>query len=274
MRGNALMRKKGWRLYFRAALCALAVWAGLAGEGLAFGILQPAPTLGYRVVSRKPHDPSGFTQGLLFHDGLFYQSDGLYGKSRLVAADPETGRILREKFIPARFFGEGLALVHGKFYQLTWREKTVLLHDAATLEPAGELPLETEGWGAAYDGKRLVISDGSATIRFYQPETMRETGHVLVTDAGRPVANLNELEWVDGTLYANVWGDDRLAAIDPLTGKVTAWRDLSALRLELGPLEQGAVLNGVAHDPATGHFYVTGKLWPRLFEIELTDKPQ
>ncbi len=265
----------GNRAWFclRAAL-ALALAAAWAVDALAFGIMREAPVLGYRITARRPHDPSGFTQGLLLKDGLLYQSDGQYGRSRLTEADPETGRILRETPLPDGYFGEGLALIKGRLYQLTWREGKALVYDADSLTLVGELPLPTEGWGAAYDGKRLIVSDGSATLRFYEPETMRETGRVLVTDGGKPVVDLNELEWVNGVLYANIWRRDRLAAIDPLTGKVLAWRDLSALRKELGPLGPEAVLNGVAYDPKTGRFLVTGKLWPRLFEIELTDKPQ
>jgi len=254
----------------RAALWAAIFMLTLVGPAFCFGLFSSAPTFAVTVKAVFPHDQAAFTQGLIFTDGVFYESDGRYGRSRLAKVDPQTGRILQKTDLAGEFFGEGLALANGRLYQLTWREHKVFVYDKDSLAPVGELTLPTEGWGAAWDGTRFVISDGSSVLRFYAPETFRETGKIVVTDGGKPVGNLNELEWVEGNILANVWGSDLVARIDPATGKVLAWYDLSALRAGLGPLSGDAVLNGLAYDAAGKRLFVTGKLWPKLFEIELT----
>ena len=245
---------------------------------LAVMLLLPAlaagvPVLPVVVKARLPHDPSAFTQGLLYRDGVFYESTGLYGRSSLRRVDPATGRALAQRELPRELFGEGLALVDGSLYQLTWREGRVLLADPADLSPRGELALPTEGWGACGLDGRLVVSDGSDQLVFYDPKTMVALGSVAVTDDGRPVSRLNELETVAGRIWANVWGDSRIAVIDPATGRVAAWVDCSGLRPGTVAVDFENVLNGIAHDPATGRVWVTGKRWPEMYEIAVPGLP-
>jgi glutamine cyclotransferase len=232
-----------------------------------------APVLPAVVKTRLPHDPSAFTQGLLYRNGVFYESTGLYGRSSLRRVDPATGRVLARRELPRELFGEGLALVGGFLYQLTWREGRVLLADPADLSPRGELALPTEGWGACGLDGRLVVSDGSDQLVFYDPKTMAALGSVAVTDDGRPVSRLNELETVAGRIWANVWGDSRIAVIDPATGRVAAWVDCSGLRPGTVAVDFENVLNGIAHDPDTGRVWVTGKRWPEIYEIAVPGLP-
>ena len=236
-------------------------------------VADAAPVLPAVVKARLPHDPSAFTQGLLYRDGVFYESTGLYGHSSLRRVDPATGRVLARRELPRELFGEGLAVVGDSLYQLTWREGRVLVADPADLSSRGELTLPTEGWGAcALDGK-LVVSDGSDKLFFYDPKTMAALGSVAVTDDGRPVSRLNELETVAGRIWANVWGDSRIAVIDPTTGRVAAWVDCSGLRPGTVAVDFENVLNGIAHDPATGRVWVTGKRWPEIYEIAVPGLP-
>ncbi|BAH76044.1 glutaminyl-peptide cyclotransferase [Solidesulfovibrio magneticus] len=245
---------------------------------LAFLIFLPvlsdaAPVLPVVVKARLPHDPSAFTQGLLYSDGVFYESTGLYGRSSLRRVDPATGQVLARRELPRELFGEGLALSGGSLYQLTWREGRVLLADPSDLSSRGELALPTEGWGACGLDGRLVVSDGSDQLFFYDPKTMAALGSVAVTDDGRPVSRLNELETVAGRIWANVWGDTRIAVIDPATGQVAAWVDCSGLRPGTVAVDFENVLNGIAHDPATGRVWVTGKRWPEINEIAVPGLP-
>lgn len=232
-----------------------------------------APVFRAAVKARLSHDPGAFTQGLVYHDGSLYESTGLYGQSSLRRLDAATGKVLARRGLPASIFGEGLALLGGLFYQLSWREGRVFLANPADLSPVGELPLPTEGWGACpLDGK-LVVSDGSDTLTFYDPGSMTAVGSIVVTDDGTPVARLNELELIGGRIWANVWGDNRIAVIDPASGRVAAWVDCSPLRPGVVVADLDHVLNGIAHDPATGRVWVTGKHWPGLFEITVPGLP-
>lgn len=224
-------------------------------------------------VAAIPHDPTAFTQGLLFHNGVFYESTGLYGQSSLRRIDPATGRVLTKRTLPTTFFGEGLALLGDKLYQLTWREGRVLVANRADFSPVGELPLATEGWGACILDGRLVVSDGSDKLFFYDPQTMALLQTVSVTDAGTPVTRLNELEIVAGTIWANVWGDMRIAAIDPGSGRVLAWVDCSGLASGVTAADLDNVLNGIACDAATGRVWVTGKRWSKIYEIKVPGLP-
>jgi glutaminyl-peptide cyclotransferase len=230
-----------------------------------------------RVLAEYPHDPEAFTQGLLVHDGLLYESTGRHGASELRRVAPETGEVLLRRELPGHFFGEGLALVPGsggepaRLVQLTWQEETALVWDAADLTARGELAYRGEGWGLAWDGSRLVMSDGSSWLSFREPAGFAEVERLRVTLGGRPVSRLNELEWADGALWANVWGSTEVVRIDPATGEVTGVADLSELERRLPPEESRGidVLNGIAWWPERGTFLVTGKLWPRLFEVAL-----
>ena len=236
-----------------------------------------APSLIPRVLKRLHHDASAFTQGLIFHQGQLLESTGLYGQSSLRRTDPETGRVLVQTRLPDALFGEGLALCPARpgqparLVQLTWREGQILTYDPATLRELGRHRLPGEGWGLTWDGSRLILSDGTDTLRLLAPDDFAQLGRLKVRDAGAPVRALNELEWVQGWLLANVWEQDRIAVIRPPgvhgQGQVAAWLDLSALRRELGPGAE--VANGVAFDPQARALYVTGKRWDTVFVLAL-----
>jgi glutamine cyclotransferase len=257
----------GLKRVFIACVVLSALWLASAPAGAG------APVLAASRVAVLPHDPAAFTQGLLFHKGVFYESTGLYGQSSLRRIDPATGRILARRALARRYFGEGLALVGDRLYQLTWRERRVLVSGVSDLRPAGELPLPTEGWGACSLDGALVVSDGSDRLVFYDPKDMTARGEVGVTDGGAPVPLLNELEAVAGTIWANVWGDSRIAVIDPASGRVLAWVDCASLRPEAAAADLDNVLNGIAYDPATGRIWVTGKRWPNVYEIKVPGLP-
>lgn len=219
---------------------------------------------GYRVIAAYPHDPSAFTQGLEYHDGFVYESTGRYGASSIRKVELETGRIVMQRRLPVDRFGEGLAIVGNRLIQLTWLAHTGYVYDLDTFELIGQFRYPSEGWGLAYDGQRLLMSDGSDVLQFLDAENFERMGTLRVHDRGRPVNRLNELEFIDGFIYANVWESDRIARIDPRSGQVVAWIDLAGL--EPGA---GGVLNGIAHRPGESGLLVTGKLWPRLFAVDM-----
>jgi glutamine cyclotransferase len=233
-------------------------------------VRQPARSLPERasVLRSFPHDPGAFTQGLLVHEGKVYESTGLHGRSSLRRLDLASGTVEQQVDLPAAFFGEGLARVGDRLFQLTWQNHVALVWDLATFRKVKEIPYEGEGWGLCFDGRRLIMSDGSSHLTLRDPVTFGAVGRLDVRRDGAPVGNLNELECVDGAIFANIWQDDHIARIDARTGEVTAWIDAAGL---LSPSEsQGTdVLNGIAYLPATGNLLVTGKLWPRMFEIRL-----
>ena len=227
------------------------------------------PKLGYQIVSIWPHDPSAYTQGLLFVDGKIIESTGQVGRSSLRNVELQTGKILKKVEVPEPFFAEGIALLNNKVYQLTWEDQLGFIYDAQSFEKIGEFKYDGEGWGLTSDGRSLILSDGSNRIRFLDPDSFRVTRTIAVMDGKVPVNKLNELEFVNGEIYANIWHDDRLATIDPQTGRVKSWIDLSGL-LQPGDVQDPeAVLNGIAYDQSSGRLFVTGKLWPRLFEIKI-----
>ena len=230
---------------------------------------QKVDKLKVEVLRSYPHDPRAFTQGLVWADGRLFESVGLYGRSALREVDPETGRVLRQVSLPAEEFGEGLALVGDRLFQLTWQEGLARVWRRDDFAPLAEFRYEGEGWGLAYDGEHLIQSDGSATLTWRSPADFRVVRTRVVRRDGRAVPYLNELEWADGALYANVWMSDEILRIDPADGRVTAVWDAAGL---LSPAERqrAEVLNGIAWNPASRRFYLTGKLWPRSFEVELT----
>lgn len=239
---------------------------------------QPAaqPSIyGYQVLNVFPHDPSAFTQGLVYQDGMFYEGAGLRGQSTLRQVDPATGQVLQGVRLPDQYFGEGIALLGDRIYQLTWQENTGFIYDKTSFELLGTWNYAGEGWGLTSDGQRLIMSDGSNELRFLDPAAMEELGRVAVVDGdGLPVTRLNELEWVEGEVWANVWQTDRIARIDPATGQVRGWIDLTGLLPEEDRAAQRVdVLNGIAYDAATGRLFVTGKWWPKLFEIQVAETP-
>lgn len=229
----------------------------------------PSPLIAFELEAKVPHDPEAFTQGLLFHDGLLYESTGLYGQSSLRTVDPATGKVLKRRSLGDAFFGEGLALVSNRLYQLTWRENVVFVYDRDTLNSLGTLPLRGEGWGLTVADGNLVVSDGSDQLHIHDPATMNFLRSIPVRYRGKAVFRLNELEMIGGDLFANIWESDYIARIDLATGEVTGWIDASSLYPRGPGRPRENVLNGIAHDPATGRTYLTGKRWSAMFVIRL-----
>lgn len=248
----------------------------VAGSGMATAQeATPGSTLpvwGYEVVAEYPHDPDAFTQGLDFEDGQFIEGTGLEGRSSLRRVEIGSGVVLQQVDLPDDQFGEGVTALGDRIYQITWLTGTCYVYDRETFTLEETFRYETEGWGLTTDGSLLVMSDGSDRIVYRDPETFDEVRHIDVRAGGAPVTYLNELEWVNGELWANVWQTDRIARIDPNTGEVTGWIDLAGLLPEAVDLESVDVLNGIAYDAETGRIFVTGKLWPMIFEIELVPR--
>ncbi|MDX1644234.1 MAG: glutaminyl-peptide cyclotransferase [Thermoanaerobaculia bacterium] len=238
--------------------------AGSGGEGV--------QRLSVRVLGEVPHDPQAFTQGLLWHEGKLYESTGLHGRSTLRRIDPGDGRIEHSVELPEALFGEGLARVGDRLVQLTWRNGEARVYDLSTLELVERQRYSGEGWGLCFDGRELVMSNGSAQLVRRDPTSFAELERIEIRLDGRPVRGLNELECAEGWIYANVWQSDRIVRIDPASGEVMAVVDAAPLRRRLTtPLETDAVLNGIAYRPDTATFYLTGKLWPVLFEVVFVD---
>jgi glutamine cyclotransferase len=229
-----------------------------------------APVCGYQVVATYPHDPTAYTQGLIFTAGELIESTGIYGHSTLRRVELATGQVLQQVSLSQEFFGEGLTLWQDRLIQLTWREHTGFIWDAETFAAQGTFGYTGEGWGLTHDGRVLILSDGSSHLRFLDPETFVGLGSRQVTDDGSPVDWLNELEWIRGEVFANLYQTDLIARIDPDTGRVKAWIDLTGL----GPDPPPGVLNGIAWEDASERLFVTGKYWPNLFEIEMVGCPE
>ena len=231
------------------------------------------PFYSYRVVNTYPHDAGAFTQGLFIHDGALYESTGKYGKSHLYKKQLETGEQLQALPLSNQVFGEGSTLLDGKIYVLTWRSGAGLVVDAETFKPERTFKYQGEGWGLTHDGERLIMSDGTSELRFLDPETLEETGRLEVTHKGKPLRKLNELEFIKGEIFANIWQSDAIVRIDPETGKVTGILDMRGLLSdEERRRGQTDVLNGIAYDAEENRLFVTGKNWPKLFEIELAPR--
>ncbi len=220
-----------------------------------------------RVVRSFPHDRKAFTQGLEFFDGKLYESTGLAGRSSVRVVDAASGVVERQVALDDALFGEGLARVGGRLFQLTWQDGKALVWNLQTLKKEREFTYTGEGWGLCFDGRRLVMSTGSDRLVFRDPDTFAVQGEVQVRRSGQPVMQLNELECVDGAVYANIWQDRHIARIDPKSGDVTGWIDVGAL-LTADEVRGTDVLNGIAYLSDRGHFLLTGKLWPRFFEVE------
>jgi glutamine cyclotransferase len=233
---------------------------------------KPAPVQGFKVVATFPHDPAAFTQGLVFADGEFFESTGLNGESTLRRVEITTGKTLQRIDVPQEFFAEGLALVGDELLQLTWQHRRGFVYDRKTFTQKRTFPYRTEGWGIAYDGSsQLVMSDGSDRLTFLDPKTLAPGKIIRVQDAGRAITNLNELEWVEGEIWANVWMTDRIARISPNTGEVNAWIDFTPLwPVADRPRPGEQVLNGIAYDKATRRIFITGKKWPRLYQVTVS----
>jgi glutaminyl-peptide cyclotransferase len=255
-----------------ACAVALGLWLWLAENKTASA--DDAQRLKVKVISVRPHDRRAFTQGLLLHNGSLYESTGLYGQSSLRQVNPQTGEVLRLTSLTPDLFGEGLERVGTRLIQLTWREHVAPYYDLDTFEPMGEYEYTTEGWGLCFNGQELIMSDGSDVLMVRNPDTFEPIRPVKVTCNGQPLGTctgqprgyLNELEWAEGSVYANVWYTDTIVRIDPQNGQVTAIIDASKL-LTAEEEQRADVLNGIAYDPEKKTFLITGKRWPKLFEV-------
>ncbi len=223
----------------------------------------------YEIVNSYPHDPKAFLQGLVWYDGGFYESTGQYGLSTLRRVEFPSGKVLKSKRLAPDFFGEGLALVGNRLFQLTWQEQKAFVYDKDTFDVVQEFRYEVEGWGLAYDGKQLILSDGSNYLTFFDPQNFKSVRRLPVTMNGRPVQNLNELEFIEGEIWSNIWHEDLIVRIDPESGRVTSYLDLKGILSADQRRDPEAVLNGIAYDPQTKRIFISGKLWPKIFEIRL-----
>jgi glutaminyl-peptide cyclotransferase len=235
--------------------------------GTAEGIV--ARRLDFEVVKDYPHDPSAFLQGLVWHEGCLYESTGLYGQSTLRRVDLPTGRILKSTSLPSELFGEGLAVVGDRLIQLTWQSKLGFVYDRESFALLRRFTYDTEGWGLTYDGKMLILSDGSSNLFYFDPVTFSPVRKLAVTMNGRPIDNLNELEFIEGMIWSNVWQTNLILCIDPGTGRANSYLDLSGILSDKMRTGREDVLNGIAYDAQQKRIFVSGKLWPRIFEIRV-----
>ncbi len=266
----------------RALIAALALAACACGPSTDSGV----PEYTYRVVNTFPHDRSAFTEGLLYLNGYLYEGTGMPGQSDIRKVKLETGEVVQKHAIPDAYFGEGIVVWKDQLLELTWTNETGFIYDLNSFAPRKQFAYPGQGWSMTTDGKRILMDDGTAQIRFWDPETLAETGRITVTDEGQPIDKtcrpgsegrcLNEMEWVKGEIYANIWMTDQIVRIDPTNGKVIGRIDCTGLltpqdRVESGPY-QTDVLNGIAYDAQGDRLFVTGKRWPKLFEIKLVKK--
>jgi glutamine cyclotransferase len=240
-------------------IIAIVLWGSHASTGT-------VPIYTYEVINAYPHDKEAFTQGLVFDDGYLYEGTGIKGASSLRKVRLETGNVLQIHRLPKRFFGEGITIYRNRIIQLTWQSQIGFVYDIQSFSLIREFRYPTEGWGITHDGKHLIMSDGTATLYFLDPETFKHIGRIQVRDAQGPVSMLNELEYIRGEIYANVWQKNCIARISPQTGTVVGWIDLEGL------CRWNGVLNGIAYDVEHDRLFVTGKLWPYIYEIKLIEK--
>lgn len=248
-------------------MVARALIASLTLFVLAVGTATAAPVASWSLVASHPHDATAFTEGLVAHGPVLLESTGLEGQSSVRRVDPATGTVLRQQALAASLFGEGLTVLKGSAIQLTWTEQRIFGYDPNTLARTSARRYPFEGWGLTTNGRQLIASDGTSTVRWLDPTTMKVTRRITVHDGQREIDYLNELELIDGVLWANVWPSDRIALIDPADGHVRAWLNTTRLRAQLSA--PGEVLNGIARYPGASTIAVTGKYWPQLFEIRL-----
>ena len=231
-------------------------------------VLADTPVQQIEVIAEYPHDPAAFTQGLVIHKGALYEGTGRNGESALRLLDLETGEVLKRENLSSRYFGEGITILGDKLYQLTWQSHLGFVYAVDTLKLEKNFFLPGEGWGITHDGKELIVSDGTAMLRFIDPQTLKETRRVAVTQDGLPVNRLNELEYINGQVWANVWYTDTIVRINPANGQIVARIDLTILNQGRGSDD---VLNGIAWDAENERLFVTGKLWPKLYEIRVLE---
>ena len=230
----------------------------------------PAPTIySYEVINTFEHDPNAFTQGLVWENGVLYEGTGLPGQSTLRKVELETGKVLQKYELPDKFFAEGITVFENRIIQLTYRSKVGFVYDKETFEMLWEFNYPHEGWGLTHDGKNLILSDGTPTLYFLDPETFEQISTISVCDKNNSLWGINELEYIEGQIYANIWPTNRIAIIEPQTGRVTGLVDMKGLLIGQKIGRQTDVLNGIAYDPAEGRLFVTGKFWPKLYQIKL-----
>lgn len=254
------------------ALTAAAVFTGFASH-LYPGLSEPESTVTQYVIETKEeirHDLSAYTQGFFFHEGMLYESTGQYGESSFRKVDPVTGKVLRTELFPGNYFGEGSCVFDGRAYILTWYEGICMVYDIDSFTKLAELPYQGQGWGLTTDGRSLIMSDGSSRLSFRDPGTFIEQRSLEVRDGVRPVSYINELEYIDGKIWANIYGLDEIYIIDPLSGMVTGKVDCNGLLDAKYKTVATDVLNGIAYNPQDGSLYLTGKYWPRMYKVTIT----
>jgi glutamine cyclotransferase len=232
-------------------------------------LLLAAPASGYKIVAEFPHSTSSYTEGFFYRDGLFYEGTGMKGSSAILVIEPETGKVVQRRDLPQQYFGEGIIDWGPSLYEWTWQSHICFIYDRFSLRPAGQFIYSGEGWGMTRTSKVIITSDGTATLRFRDPKTFQEIRHIVVKDDGKPVEELNELEYVKGEIYANIWHSDRIARISPRDGHILGWIDLTGLMPASRRVNNESVLNGIAYDAQHDRLFVTGKQWPTVFEIRI-----
>jgi glutamine cyclotransferase len=243
--------------------------AALVMFGLYSGNTKGRADWTYELVNTFSHDPNAFTQGLVFEDGFLYEGTGLNGRSELRKVELETGKILQVRKLPDEYFGEGITILGDRIIQLTFQSNVGFVYDKETFELLQEFSYPTEGWGLTHDGKHLIMSDGTPMLYFLDPQTFEQVRKIMVLDKDNALWGLNELEYIEGQIYANVWPRERVVRIDPKTGRVNGWINFKGLLAPRDYNKDMDVFNGIAYDPAGGRLFVTGKCWPKLFEIKL-----
>jgi glutaminyl-peptide cyclotransferase len=235
----------------------------------AASVRAETPVQSYKVVATYPHDPKAFTQGLEYRDGVLYEGTGLNGSSSIRRVDLLSGRVLKIQPISSLYFGEGITLIGNRLFELTWQSGVAFVYDAKTFQQMETFHYSGEGWGLTHDASRIIMSDGTPALRYLDPATFRELSRIQVRDAGRPVGNLNELEYIEGEIWANIWMTDVIARIDPRTGNVKSWVNMAGLLKPSERTPETDVLNGIAYDAQRKQIFVTGKRWPKLFQIQV-----
>jgi glutamine cyclotransferase len=263
--------RPGRRTRWLAAIAGAAAAAGGLAAWAQIGTHRATELAGFKVIAVYPHDPRAFTQGLVIRNGRLYEGTGQYGASTLRRVNLATGNVEKSRSLTEEYFGEGIAVLGNKIYQLTWKNGAAFVYDLDSFNLEKTFQYTGEGWGLTDDGEHLIMSDGSATIRFIDAQTFATVREIAVHDGDKPVDRLNELEFVNGEIWSNVWYDDRIARISPADGAVVGWIDLAALYPQSARGSE-AVLNGIAYDAAAKKLYVTGKNWPQLYQIELVRK--
>ena len=243
--------------------------AGTAAAATDTGAVARTPTYTFEVVNSYPHDPAAFTQGLQWRDGRLFESTGQVGTSDIREVDLSSGRVLRTRPLAAPHFGEGMVIIGSTLYEITWTTGKAFSYDWQSFTPQKTFSYDGEGWGLTTDGSAIIMSNGTSSITWRDPVTFAAQHTINVTDHGNPVSQLNELEWVKGEIWANVWQSDQIARIDPATGNVVGWIDLAGILPAIDRTGKEDVLNGIAYDAAGDRIFVTGKLWPKLYEIRL-----